>query len=114
MGCAAVWVGSGIGDKEKIMYQNTWSWLSWFVFGLVVGVGLNTAWALVKERVTIKWFEWGLTFLIVFGSAFMMQTFWASFDEWAPQAAWMSLVFLGVPIIVMAVVLVRSVQKRLA
>jgi hypothetical protein len=43
---------------------------------------------------------------------FMVQTFIASFKEFNPRAAWLTLVFMGVPIIVIGAVLTQSVLSR--
>jgi len=43
---------------------------------------------------------------------FMGQTFIASFKEFVPRAAWMTLVFMGVPNILIGAVLVQSVLSR--
>lgn len=42
----------------------------------------------------------------------MGQTFVASFEEFEPRAAWMTLAFVGIPEILIGAVLVRSVLSR--
>ncbi len=43
----------------------------------------------------------------------MVQTFIASLEEGQLQAAWMSLLFLGIPIVLLVVGTIRSVNSRL-
>ena len=95
------------------MSPGIWNWLGWYVFGLPLGIGLTILWFKLKDKVTEKWFEWVLSALTILLLGFTMQSFWGSFAELEPQAAWMSLVFLGVPTIILAVVTTRLVQKRL-
>lgn len=95
------------------MTTGIWNWLGWFVFGIVVGGGMMALWFAMKEKITFKWYEYLLTALAVLILGFMMQTFWSSFQEFEAQAAWMSLLFMGLPLIIIAVITVRSVQQRL-
>jgi hypothetical protein len=62
--------------------------------------------------IKLLWYEWilGALFMIIF--MFMGQTFIASLKEFVPRAAWMTLVFMGVPNILIGAVLVGSVLSR--
>ncbi len=66
-----------------------------------------------KNAVKVKAFEWILIVLIALGFMFMAQTFIASFEELVSRAAWLTLVFMGLPIIIMLVIVSRSIRKRL-
>lgn len=96
------------------MNSGTWNWLWWFIFGIVAGAGVTALWFSIKDKVSVKWYEWLLAVLSTFLFGFMVQTFFASFAEQEPRAAWLSLVFLGVPTIVLIVITARSVQSRIA
>lgn len=95
------------------MTTGIWNWLGWFLFGNVVGGGIMTLWFSMKDKITFRWYEYLLTSLAVLILGFMMQTFWSSFQEFEAQAAWMSIIFMGIPFIIIAVIIVRSVQQRL-
>jgi hypothetical protein len=96
------------------MNPGIWNWFWWFIFGTATGVGLTALWFSLKDKVSFKWYEWLLAVLSVLLFSFMVQTFFASFAEQEPKAAWLSLVFLGVPTIVLVVITARSVQSRIA
>jgi hypothetical protein len=96
------------------MNPGIWNWLWWFIFGIATGVGLTALWFSLKDKVSFKWYEWLLVVLSTFLLGFMVQTFFASFAEQESKAAWLSLVFLGVPTIVLIVITARSVQSRIA
>jgi hypothetical protein len=69
---------------------------------------------LKEKAIKLVWYEWVLSVLSLLIVIIMGQTFIASFGEGEPRAAWMSLVFMGIPTIVLAVIAVRSVQSRIA
>mgnify|MGYP006928185416 CR=1 FL=1 len=95
------------------MNPGMWTWLGWFVFGIVIGVGTTVLWYAVKDKTSLRWFEWLLGALTILLVGFTLQTFFASFAENEPTAGWMSLIFLGFPAIVLAVITTRSVQARI-
>ena len=91
----------------------SWEWFWYVVIGFLMGSGL--VYILTKLNamdVTLFWYEWilGILFMSIF--IFMGQTFIASFKEFAPRAAWMALVFMGVPNILIGAVLAQSVLSR--
>ena len=92
----------------------SWNWFWYVLVGFLMGGGTIYLWHILKEKhIKLVWYEWILTILTFVIFLFMWQTFIASFGEGEPRAAWLTLVFLGVPIIIMAVVTVRSIQTRL-
>jgi hypothetical protein len=66
-----------------------------------------------EKSVKLVWYEWVLSVLSKAIFIFMGQTFIGSFEEGEPLAAWLSLIFMGIPIIIIAVILVRSVRSRM-
>ena len=81
-----------------------------FLWGLLVGGSAMLLLIRVKEgSITIPWYGWG-TGLITFALATLtLQTFFASFQEREPKAAWMSLLFMGVPTLFLATVTILTV-----
>ncbi len=98
------------------MYTGTyglWDWLGWFIFGIGLGVaGTIYFYSLKAKRVTLRWYEWLLAIAEVFLVGFTVQNFLGSFTELEPQAAWLMLVFLGVPAVILGVVFVRLLSSH--
>jgi len=93
----------------------SWNWFWYVIVGFILGGGVVYLWALLKEKaIKLAWYEWGLTVLGFVIFLFMGQTFIASIGEGETRAAWMSLVFLGLPIILIAVGIFRSAQSRIS
>lgn len=91
----------------------TWNWFWYVLVGFLMGGGAVMIWHILKNiKLKPVWFEWILLILCFITFMFMSQTFIASFQEYEPKAAWLSLVFMGMPIFLMAVVLFRSLNKR--
>jgi hypothetical protein len=84
------------------------------LIGFILGGGSVYLWSYLKVK-TIKlvWYEWVLFVLTGLAFIFLGQTFIGSFAEGETQAAWMSLAFLGIPMIAMMVGAFRSLDKRL-
>ena len=95
------------------MDSQMWNWLGYFTIGIFVGGGFTAFWFSIKDKVVLKWYEWLLSIVIIFMVGFTSQTFFASYAEREPQAAWMSLIFLGIPIVILAVIELRSVRSRM-
>ena len=74
------------------MNPSIWNWLGWFILGIATGCGLTVLWFSVKDKVSLKWFEWLLAALTVLLFSFAVQTFFASLAERETQAAWLSLI----------------------
>ncbi len=91
----------------------SWYWFWYVLVGFLMGGGAVLIWHHLK-KVSLKliWFEWILLIIGNFVFMLMAQTFIASFQEYEPQAAWLSIAFMGIPILIMAVVLYRSLNKR--
>ena len=93
----------------------SWVWFWYVVLGFLLGGGpVYLALTLKEKAIKLVWYEWAL---IVLGAAIyilMGQTFIASFGEGQPQAAWMSLIFMGIPIVLITVSTFRLAKSRLA
>lgn len=91
----------------------SWIWFWYVLVGFLMGGGAVMIWHSLKNfKLRPVWFEWILLILCFVTFMFMSQTFIASFQEYEPKAAWLTLVFMGMPILLMAVVLYRSLNKR--
>jgi len=91
----------------------SWEWFWYVVIGFLMGSGLvYIVTELNAMDIKLLWYEWILGTLFMFIFMFMGQTFIASFKEFQPRAAWMTLVFMGFPNILIGAVLVGSVLSR--
>jgi uncharacterized membrane protein len=91
----------------------SWIWFWYVLVGFLMGGGAVMIWHILKNvNLKLVWYEWILLILSFVTFMFMCQTFIASFQEFEPQAAWLSVVFMGMPILIMAVVVFRSLTKR--
>ena len=93
----------------------SWQWFWYVLLGFILGGATLYLWGFFKEKaIKLVWYEWILVVLSFAVFLFLGQTFIASFAEGEPRAAWMSVVFMGLPIVIMAVITYRSVSTRLA
>lgn len=91
----------------------SWDWINYVLVGFIMGGGAVMIWHMLKNfKLKLVWYEWILMLLSFITFLFMSQTFIASFKEFEPKAAWLSIVFMGIPILLMAVILFRSLKKR--
>ncbi|WP_136795229.1 MULTISPECIES: hypothetical protein [Desulfosediminicola] len=92
----------------------SWNWFWYVLLGFIMGGGAFFLYSLLKEKcVKLVWHELTLTTLSFVTFMFLGQTFISSFNEGEPRAAWLSVVFLGLPIIIMAVIVRRSIRGRM-
>jgi uncharacterized membrane protein len=93
----------------------SWTWFWYVLVGFVLGGGLVFLWSYLREKaIKLVWYEILLIAVSAIVFIFMGQTFIASLGEGEPQAAWLSLFFMGFPIVLMGVAAFRSVSMRLA
>lgn len=91
----------------------SWEWIWYVVTGFIMGSGsVFFVTKLNAMGIKLLWYEWILGGLSLLIFMFMMQTFIASFKEFKPRAAWMTLVFMGFPMILIGAVLVQSVLSH--
>jgi len=75
----------------------------WFLYGLVVGAGaMRLIIEVQKGNMSVAWYVWPLGALTLFLGALTVQNFFASYDEMEPRAAWMGVIFMGVPCLILA------------
>lgn len=92
----------------------SWVWFYYVVLGFLMAGGLSLVLYLVKKyTLKLKWFEWASVVVNLLIFMFMGQTFIASFQEYEPRAAWLTLVFMGLPMAILIAVTVRSIRSRL-
>lgn len=92
----------------------SWIWFWYVLIGFLLGGGAVYLWSYLKDKtVKLVWYEWVLFILAGFVFILLGQTFIASLEEGQNRAAWLSVVFFGIPIVIMLVVAFRSLQKRL-
>lgn len=85
----------------------------WFLFGIVVGAALLGLVLQIKsKKVRVAWYEWlmGAAAVVIF--LLLIQHFVGSRTEYEPTAAWMGVLFLGVPGLILAVLAVRLPLRR--
>lgn len=81
-----------------------------FIYGLFVGGFAMRLFLWVnKGSVTVPWYGWVLGIITFLLLTLTLQTFFASFKEREPRAAWLSLLFMGVPTLVLAAITIITV-----
>ena len=75
----------------------------WFIYGLVLGAGLMRLIVWVQgESISVGWYVWLITALALLLGTLTGQHFFASHKEMEPKAAWMGVLVMGVPAIILA------------
>jgi uncharacterized membrane protein HdeD (DUF308 family) len=85
----------------------------WFLFGLVLGVGILALVLRVRARkIRMTWYEWimGIAALVLI--LLVIQNFVGSLAEEETRAAWMGVLFLGIPAVILGVLAVRLPWQR--
>jgi len=76
----------------------------WLILGIVVGIAVSLlVWYTRNHSMRVPWYSW---LLMAFGVVLILltvDTFVNSFAEWEPKAAWLSLLFVGIPGIIAGV-----------
>ena len=81
-----------------------------FFCGLFVGAGAMRLLIWIMEgSIKIPWYGWATGIITLLLATLALQTFFASFQEREPRAAWMSLLFMGVPTLIFAVITIAAV-----
>lgn len=91
----------------------SWDWINYVLVGFIMGASAVIIWHFLKKyKLKLVWHEWILLLLSFITFLFMSQTFIASFYEFEPKAAWFSLLFMGIPLLLMVTIVFRSLKKR--
>jgi uncharacterized membrane protein len=85
----------------------------WFLIGLILGallLGLVT-W-MRRKNISLTWYEWliGIVGLVLL--VFTIQNFFASFTELESSAAWMFLLVVGLPALILLAVAWQLAARR--
>lgn len=92
----------------------SWNWFWYVLLGFIMGGGALYLFTLLKEKsIKLVWHELTLAFFSFATFMFLGQTFISSLNEGEPRAAWLTVIFLGLPIIIMAVIIRRSINSRI-
>ena len=75
----------------------------WFIYGLCLGAGgmRLLMWA-GDDNVAVAWYVWPITIIALISGTLAVQNFFASYKEMEPKAAWMGLLFMGIPAVILA------------
>jgi hypothetical protein len=85
----------------------------WFLFGLVLGAGILSLGLWIRARkIRMTWYEWimGLAALLLL--LLILQNFVGSIVEQETRAAWMGVLVLGIPAVILGVLAVRLPWQR--
>ena len=77
----------------------------WFLYGLVMGAGIMAVvfWVQVQNR-DVGWYAWLLGALALVLISLTLQHFFASRKEMEYRPAWMGIVVMGIPAIILAAI----------
>ncbi len=70
----------------------------WFIYGVVLGAGgmVLRNW-IVSENVTVAWYTWPILLTALALGTLTVHNYFASIEELEPKAAWMGLIIIGIP-----------------
>ncbi len=79
----------------------------WFVYGVILGAGGMALrnWILA-ENITVGWYAWPLMGLALALGTLAVHNFFASRAELEPKAAWMGLLVIGLPALLLSGVVI--------
>lgn len=85
----------------------------WFLFGLVLGgcILALLQWKGAK-KIRMTWYEWAMGIASLILILLVVQNFVGSVSEEEPRAAWMGVLFLGIPAVILGVLAVRLPLRR--
>lgn len=75
----------------------------WFIYGVALGVGgtVLVNWVL-GENIAVAWYVWPIGLLALALGTLAVQNFFASKAELEPKAAWMGLLVIGLPALLLS------------
>jgi len=75
----------------------------WFISGLIVGAGIMRLVAWVQSTgFGIGWYAWLILGLMVILGTLTVQHFFAAYKRQETRAAWMGVLIMGVPAVILA------------
>ena len=84
-----------------------------FIYGLILGAAILAFVLWVRSRkIKVTWYEWLMGSLALLLILLILQNFFASYAESEPTAAWMGVLFMGIPALILAVLAVRLPWQR--
>ncbi len=85
----------------------------WFLFGLVLGACVLALlrWKAAKN-IRMTWYEWVMGIAALVLILLVIQHFIGSLAEEETRAAWMGVLFLGIPAVILGVLAVRLPWQR--
>lgn len=85
----------------------------WFIFGLLLGAAILAFVLWVRSRkIKVTWYEWLMGSLALLLILLIIQNLFGSYAEFEPTAAWMGVLFMGIPAVILAVLAVRLPWQR--
>ncbi len=92
----------------------SWVWFLYVMTGFAMASALACVLYIAKEKaIKISMPEWAGIVTAELMFMFMIQTFIGSIQEYAMQAAWLTIVFMGIPLAMVGVATMRSMQKKI-
>jgi len=74
----------------------------WFLYGLIVGGGAMRMIVWVQnENILVSWYGWLIAALTLILITLTAQHFFASYKELEPKAAWMGVLVMGIPALIL-------------
>ena len=85
----------------------------WFVVALIVGTALTALVLWLRSKtIVVKWYEWLIGVIGLLLLLFAFQNLVGTIGELYPQPAWMLLLILGLPALILMVVAWQLVARR--
>jgi len=86
----------------------------WIIIGIIIGGAFAALfWFLSKNKFSLKWYEWLMSGIGLLLLLWTIQNFTASFVEWEPKAAWMFLLIVGLPGLILLILPGTLAYRRL-
>lgn len=90
-----------------------WMWNMWFIIGLALGaLLLGFVMYLRNKNIKLVWYEWLIGIAGFLLLLFTVQNFFGSFEEIEPTAAWMFLLVLGLPAVILLAIAWQLAARR--
>jgi len=75
----------------------------WFLYGLILGAGAMRLATWVQENnISVGWYVWLMAAISLLLGTLTVQHFFASYKELEPRAAWMGVLVMGLPALILA------------